>query len=372
MIEKRDVEVFIDAVSEVINTHIAEVARVLRAEFDETLKRHIAVLPPGLPGKDAAPVDLQAIAERAASLIRAPKDGMDAPPVDIDSLVLRVAELVPHPKDPDPIDYESIVSRVLLKIPIPENGKDAPPVDIDSLVMRVAEIVPRPTNGKDGKDADPVDISSICQRVLQQIPKPRDGRDADPGVIEKLVRDAVDAGLKALPEPKKGDPGEPGKPGADGRSPEPSDLEPIIAACMSRQVDKWSLDFERRAQDLFQRAIEKMPSAKDGRDAFQLEDLTVEHDGDGLVTLSFVRGDLTRSFELRLPRFKDRGVFRDGESYRAGDGVTFAGSFFIAQKDNPQGKPEAANSEWRLAVKRGRDGKDGQMKPPKPEGPVAL
>lgn len=53
----------------------------------------------------------------------------------------------------------------------------------------------------------------------------------------------------------------------------------------------------------------------------------------------------------------DRGVFKEGAEYLRGDGVTWGGSWFIAQKDAPEGKPGDSDS-WRLAVKRGRDGKD--------------
>jgi hypothetical protein len=135
-------------------------------------------------------------------------------------------------------------------------------------------------------------------------------------------------------------------------------------------VAKWALDFERRAADLLQRAVDKFPVPKDGRDALDLDDLSVEHDGDGNVTLRFVRGELRKEFSIRLPRFKDCGVFREGVEHRAGDGVTWGGSFFIAQKDAPAGKP-GESDDWRLAVKRGRDGKDGRP-PEAPRGPVRV
>jgi hypothetical protein len=54
---------------------------------------------------------------------------------------------------------------------------------------------------------------------------------------------------------------------------------------------------------------------------------------------------------------KDMGVWGEGRSYLKGDGVTWGGSFWIAQDDTAD-KPEASAKSWRLAVKRGRDGKD--------------
>lgn len=61
--------------------------------------------------------------------------------------------------------------------------------------------------------------------------------------------------------------------------------------------------------------------------------------------------------EIRSPAVLDRGVFREVSAYERGDGVTFGGSFWIAQKDAPEGKP-GTSADWRLAVKKGRDGAD--------------
>ena len=52
----------------------------------------------------------------------------------------------------------------------------------------------------------------------------------------------------------------------------------------------------------------------------------------------------------------DAGVWKEGATYAAGDGVTLGGSFFIAQAETTA-KP-GKSDEWRLAVKRGTDGRD--------------
>ena len=44
-----------------------------------------------------------------------------------------------------------------------------------------------------------------------------------------------------------------------------------------------------------------------------------------------------------------------------GDGTTWGGSFWIAQGETGE-KPDTGKG-WRLAVKKGRDGRDGTMKP---------
>ncbi len=60
--------------------------------------------------------------------------------------------------------------------------------------------------------------------------------------------------------------------------------------------------------------------------------------------------------EIRTAVVLDRGVYRPEQKYAKGDGVTFGGSFWIAQVDELDDKP-GISEQWRLAVKRGRDGK---------------
>jgi hypothetical protein len=55
-----------------------------------------------------------------------------------------------------------------------------------------------------------------------------------------------------------------------------------------------------------------------------------------------------------------RGVFQDGETYHAGDGVTDHGSIWVAN-ETTRARPQSTGSKaWTLAVKRGRDGKDAK------------
>jgi hypothetical protein len=52
----------------------------------------------------------------------------------------------------------------------------------------------------------------------------------------------------------------------------------------------------------------------------------------------------------------DAGIWVDGLDYQKGAGVSYRGSYWIAQQDTTQ-KP-GDGPDWRLAVKRGRNGKD--------------
>jgi hypothetical protein len=74
----------------------------------------------------------------------------------------------------------------------------------------------------------------------------------------------------------------------------------------------------------------------------------------GRTLLWLLGGTVVR--EVKTALVLDAGVWREGATYAAGDGVTLGGSFFIAQVKT-SAKP-GQSSEWRLAVKRGADGRD--------------
>jgi hypothetical protein len=196
--------------------------------------------------------------------------------------------------------------------------------------------------------------------------------------------------LEARPAPEKGDKGDAGingKDGADGRSVGLDDVLPLVDKFLadiriprdgidgkSVTVDQvremfmdmyqihqaaWALDFERRAQDILQRSIDRIEKprdgkdGKDGRDGLGVEDFTLSIDGRN-VTATIKRGEFVKSHTVRIPALLDRGVFKEIADYEQGDGVTWGGSFWIAQKDAPEGKP-GSGPDWRLAVKAGRD-----------------
>jgi integrin beta 3 len=75
---------------------------------------------------------------------------------------------------------------------------------------------------------------------------------------------------------------------------------------------------------------------------------------DGGRTLRWAIGDTVH--EIKTALVLDAGVWKEGASYAAGDGVTLGGSFFIAQADTSSKPP---SDDWRLAVRAGRDYRPG-------------
>lgn len=116
----------------------------------------------------------------------------------------------------------------------------------------------------------------------------------------------------------------------------------------------------------------------DGRDGLGFEDLSLDYDGERNMRVSFARGDVEKKYDLVFPVPIDRGVWKADTVYQRGDGVTWAGSFWIAQAQTSvrPGDRDEASRVWRLAVKAGREGKQGPQGPagndgkPGPQGPM--
>lgn len=236
------------------------------------------------------------------------------------------------------------ITKAIADIPVPRDGESIKPEDVRPMLtdMVKAEVdkIERP---KDGESVPIEAVQRMVDEAVGRIDKPKDGKD---GATAEEVRELVRAAVADIP------------PAKDGKSVDADELAdalmPRLADRIQSAIDKAVLDVERRAQGVLERAVANIPKPKDGEDGFGLDDLVIEDDGDGTLTLRFIRGDLVREKAIRYPR-GDRGVFRDGGSYRKGDGVTFNGSWWIAQNDEPQGKP-GASEDWRLAVKAGREG----------------
>jgi integrin beta 3 len=77
---------------------------------------------------------------------------------------------------------------------------------------------------------------------------------------------------------------------------------------------------------------------------------------DGGRTLRWAIGETVH--EIKTAIVLDAGVWKEGTAYAGGDGVTLGGSFFIAQVATTA-RP-GKSDDWRLAVKRGTDGRDAR------------
>ena len=155
--------------------------------------------------------------------------------------------------------------------------------------------------------------------------------------------------------------GRDGRDGVDGKSVTLEDVQPIIDLA----VKAAEAELEKRAQYVIDRAVSKLPApkdgapGKDGRDAFDLADIVIEHDGERTLTVGFRRGTEEVVKHFRIPAQIDRGVYNIGGTYEKGDGVTYGGDYWIAVREVAAGEKPGESDAWRLAVRKGRDGRRG-------------
>lgn len=161
-----------------------------------------------------------------------------------------------------------------------------------------------------------------------------------PGPAGKDGRDGVDG---------KDGVGKDGRDGVDGK--DGTSVHPDTIALMIRE-----------AADKLVANLPKPKDGQDGRDGFGLEDFQMALGADGrTVSFTFTRGELVIERAVRIPAVIYRGVFKDGDTYTRGDLVTWGGSVFHCEAESTAEKPETGSADWKLAVKRGRDGKDAKQ-----------
>ncbi len=224
-------------------------------------------------------------------------------------------------------------------------GKELAPIlsRMDAIEKRLNEL-PTP---RDGKDADLGEVRQIIaaevgelKTVLASIQAP----ESQPEDIAALVADAVKKALAEQPQPKDG--------------------VGLAGAFIDRDGNL--------AVTLTNGDVKTLGPVigKDGENGLGFDDLDALYDGEKTVTLKFSRGEKVKEFKFTLPVVIDRGIYAEGKDYMAGDGVTWGGSFWIAQKDTAS-KP-GEGGDWRLSVKKGRDGRDGVTKEAKPKEPIRV
>lgn len=359
------------AVAEVVRDYVTRAFNTLRDKVREVETRSLllaeevaglreTIPEPGPAGKDGTSVtaedvlpELKSFVERLVAERPIPRDGI--PGKDGTSVTLEdVRPLIESQADKMALDVERRVNdflhRAAERIPQPRDGKDADPEEVARRVIQQLDL--RGTSQKA--------VATLCKEVaavevasyLKANP-PKDGRDGADG---KDGRDGID-GKDGEPGAcgKDGRDGFDGKPGADGKSVTLEEVKGLFET----YADSWALDFERRAEDRFQRAFEKMPQPKDGRDGFDPEDVDLAYDGERTVTWRFSRNGIEKSWDIVLPIPLDRGIWKQ-DKYLRGDGVTYGGCWWLAQKHSPKGRPGQHPGEWRLAVKRGSRGGNEQ------------
>lgn len=372
----------------------------------------VAAIPRPVDGKDADPESVIRAAKAAVDALPKPADGKDADPEVIEKMVQEAVAAIPAPQDGKSITVEEVapmladlVKAAVADIPAPKDGADADPELIKALVQEAAQSLPKAPTLEE--------IAPLVESAVKAIPAPKDGADADPAIVADLVRTEVAKAIGELPQPK------------DGKDADPEVVKALVKAAVDEippAKDGESVPVEQ-VRGMIDEAVAKAMAGiqlpKDGtpgRDAAHLEILPsidleksyprntyAKHAGgfwrsfettvgmrgwecivDGIASIEITEPAPRKcavivrlssggesSKEFTVPGVEDKGIFREGDEYLKGDGVTFGGSWFLAQKDAPAGKP-GSSEDWRLAAKRGRDGKDAGDDKPRSVEPVRL
>lgn len=316
----RELEAQAKALAPVFGKLLEQAKAALRDEFKAQIAerdQRIADLEKAVADRP----DLKALAEQAAALVPVPKDGEPG-------------------KDADMIAIKDYLAELVKALPVPADGQsvtvdDVAPMIRDEVAKAVAD-VPAPKDGQSvtAEDVRPL-LAELVGDAVKALPAATPGKDADMDAL----RTHLDGLVKSIQPPAA-----------------PSVDE--VAATFERRFSDLTLSWERQARDTFEKAADRMPEPKDGRDAFPLEsfDLILGDDG-RTVTVKMQAGETIVEKSVKIPAVIDRGVFKPG-SYEKGDGVSYGGSFWIAKCDEPKGVPGSGETDWRCAVKKGRDGKD--------------
>jgi hypothetical protein len=253
-------------------------------------------------------------------------------------------------------------------------------------------------DGKDGRDGDRgadgekglpgvgIDRLVVDQKSIEFIltdgsaavvempvgPAGQNGKDGSPGINGK-------DGAPGL----SGKDGTPGERGEKGDAPSMADIEAVVLKFLPDMLHKaLEAAMQKAMPDVISKAAALVPAGRDGlpgnpgRQGPRGEDGIDGKDGmpgrDGLAVESIrceVIDRRTQKLVLRASdgsEFEapivlegmviDAGIHKTGEQYDKGDAVTRGGSYWVANV-NTKATP-GESTDWRLVVKRGRDGKD--------------
>jgi hypothetical protein len=232
------------------------------------------------------------------------------------------------------------LEKQLGAINVPSAVDAAALIDLETLAKSAAALVPKAENGTSVTvdDVRPL-VDELIAKAVAALPAAEKGKDADMEALRAHVGELV-KGIQPpapLPVPSVGE----------------------IAGTFERRFSDLTLAWERQARDTFEKAADRMPKPKDGRDALNLEDfdLTLADDG-RTVTVKMQAGETFIEKSVKIAAVIDKGIFKHEGTFEKGDGVSYGGSFWIAKCDAPKGVPGSGETDWRCAVKAGRPGKD--------------
>lgn len=136
-------------------------------------------------------------------------------------------------------------------------------------------------------------------------------------------------------------------------------LEQTLVLAVSAAIDLATSPLRARLSALEGRLQEKAAptTAEVG-----VTDLVIRQ-SDDFRTVTFCKADGTEIGAISFPVVLDAGVYDEKRAYPRGSLVTRDGGLWIAQGDAAPGDDPRRSSGWRLAVRKGQDGRRGDPGP---------
>lgn len=295
--------------------------------------------------------DLKALADIVIQSVRAKIAPLMKRMDDLDEVVKALPDAVSK-------DLDSRITKAVDAIPRPKDGEPGLSVTVEDVSPLIAEEVtkavaamPPPKDGANGtsvtaEDVAPM-ISAEVEKAVSAIPAPKDGESVPIESVQLMIDEAVRKAMESIRQPVDGQP---------GRDALQIELQPEID--LGRSYPRGT--YAKHAGGMW-RAFEATKGLHGWECVVEgMAALEIEQNGREFKVVARRSSGAEVSKSIKVASLIDRGVFKAGNEYEAGDGVTWGGSYFIAQKDAPLGHPgEPGCDGWRLAVKRGRDGTSG-------------
>lgn len=251
-------------------------------------------------------------------------------------------------------DVELLVQKAVEAIPKPRDGNDFPPEEVQRMVAEAVSALPVPKDGEPGASVTVEDIAPLVSehvaKAVAELPAPKDGESVPVEQVQRMIDEAVIKAVSGIDRPKDGE---------NGRDALQLELQPSID--LEKSYPRGT--YARHAGGLW-RAFETTKGLHGWECVVEgIADLRIDQpSGREFTIVARTSSGAEVSKSIKVAALVDKGIFRADGDYEAGDGVTWGGSFFIAQKDLPVGKPGEPGCEgWRLAVKRGRDAGKGMQ-----------
>lgn len=271
--------------------------------------------------------------------------------------------------------------------------------DVLEIVRAEFAALPKPRDGidgKDGKDAEPIDEEAITREIWSAVqariepgPKGDPGEKGEQGPpvdlvqVSEIIDDTVKAHLAALPTPRDGIDGRDGQDGQDGkdggrgetgRDALQLDILSVINPDRSYSRGTYAKAFGGlvRAVRATDRLTEDKSLIESGWECIVsgLQSIAISAKDGRHFVLQAITTEGIQRMEFSVPAILERGVFKAGGEYEAGDVVTYDGSTWVAQQTTSD--VPATSKEWRLFVRKGRDGRDAVPRPEIRDEPVRL